>query len=79
MVINGVPRQNSIYIMLKDRTTGIFERLPSANNIPRGNARTIPTNARANVNNKPPHSLASDLGIPNTPPPTVEMKKIGYH
>ena len=67
----------AIKIIDKLLIIGISERLPSANNIPRGKAKTIPTNARVNVSNKPPHSLASDLGIPKTPPPTNEMKKIG--
>ena len=69
IVINGVPRQNSIYIMLNDLTTGILERRPNASNIPRGKAKTIPTKARANVRSKPPHWLASDSGIPKIPPP----------
>ena len=64
--------------MLNDLTTGILDRRPNASNIPRGKAKTIPTKARANVRSKPPHWLASDSGIPKTPPPTTEIKKIGY-
>ena len=55
-----------------------MERLPKASNIPRGKAKTIPTKASANVSSKPPHWLASDSGMPKTPPPTTETKKTGY-
>ena len=77
IVISGVPRQNSMYVTDNALTIGISERLPSASKIPKGNARIIPTNAKAKVRRKPPHWVVFETGIPKKPPYTKTIKMNG--
>ena len=55
------------------RTSGIFERRPSANRIPIGNAPVSPTSATTNVTRKPPQNSVLTTG--KSTRPLVPMTK----
>mgnify|MGYP001387590275 CR=1 FL=1 len=73
-VISGTPLHISIKIVESNDTTGSFDLLPNANNIPIGNDKTIPTPAMTSVRNKPPQSLVSTFSRPSPP----EKRNIGF-
>jgi hypothetical protein len=77
IVIRGVPRQNSMYVTDSALIIAISERLPKASKIPKGNAKTIPTKANANVRRKPPHWVVFETGMPKKPPYTKTIKMNG--
>ena len=67
-VISGTPRTNSMKAIETNRTTGSFERRPSASRMPSGSDATMPTMATTSVTRRPPQSGVSTEREPEVGP-----------
>ena len=72
-VISGTPRTNSMKITEASRTTGSFERRPSARSTPNGSENTMPTVATRSETRMPPHSAVGTSSMPRKSEPTRRM------
>ena len=62
--ISGTARTNSMKPMHSIRTTGMFDRRPSARQMPIGKEKTMPVTAMTMVSNRPPHFEVSTTSMP---------------
>ena len=66
-VISGTPLMNSIKTTHNDFMIGIFDLLPRAKRILKGNARPIPVTPKKSVTSKPPHLFVPTVLNPGPP------------